>query len=148
MRVEDFPRPKNDNRRGVDWSASVYHPTGAAWISGSVNCRPCISSGSSCWMMGGILLRAVPAAADRRYHADRPPVSVGAKPGSIGGREEETLRRLIERSALLRDQQRTRPALRVAGRAPAADWLDIVIDNFIIDADKIIEMGGLPGCPR
>ena len=36
MRLEDFPRPKNDNRRGVHWSASVYHPAGAAldfWIS-------------------------------------------------------------------------------------------------------------------
>jgi len=36
MRIEDFPRPKDDNRRGVHWSASVYHPTGAAldfWIS-------------------------------------------------------------------------------------------------------------------
>ena len=35
MRVEDFPRPKNDNRRGIHWSASVYHPAGSAvdfWI--------------------------------------------------------------------------------------------------------------------
>ena len=28
MRVEDFPRPANDNRRGIHWSASVYHPVG------------------------------------------------------------------------------------------------------------------------
>ncbi len=36
MRLEDFPHPKDDNRRGVHWSASVYHPTGAAldfWIN-------------------------------------------------------------------------------------------------------------------
>ena len=30
MRVEDFPRPANDNRRGIHWSASVYHPAGSA----------------------------------------------------------------------------------------------------------------------
>ena len=29
MRVEDFPRPANDNRRGIHWSASVYHPVGS-----------------------------------------------------------------------------------------------------------------------
>ena len=26
MRIEEFPRPKADNRRGIHWSASVYHP--------------------------------------------------------------------------------------------------------------------------
>lgn len=30
MRVEDFPRPPADNRRGVHWSASIYHPKGKA----------------------------------------------------------------------------------------------------------------------
>jgi len=36
MRVEDFPRPANDNRRGIHWSASVYHPAGSTvdyWIA-------------------------------------------------------------------------------------------------------------------
>ncbi len=29
MRIEDFPRPRGDNRRGIHWSASVYHPAGS-----------------------------------------------------------------------------------------------------------------------
>ena len=27
------------------------------------------------------------------------------------------------------------------------NWMDIVVDNFIIDADKIIALGGLPAFP-
>ncbi len=33
------------------------------------------------------------------------------------------------------------------GRQDAVNWLDVVIDNFIIDADKVIALGGLPALP-
>ena len=36
MRIEDFPRPKDDNGRGVHWSARLYHdviqPNPDYWI--------------------------------------------------------------------------------------------------------------------
>jgi len=35
----------------------------------------------------------------------------------------------------------------VERRATASNWLDTVIDNFIIDADSIISLGGLPAFP-
>ena len=38
------------------------------------------------------------------------------------------------------------PAEWKGGRMPP-NWLDVVVDNFIIDADKIIDMGGLPAFP-
>ena len=28
IRLEDFPRPKDDNGRGIHWSASPYHLSG------------------------------------------------------------------------------------------------------------------------
>jgi hypothetical protein len=41
MRIEDFPRPPDDNGRGVHWSARLYHdvitPT---WTTGSTSWSP------------------------------------------------------------------------------------------------------------
>ncbi|HRJ44017.1 MAG TPA: hypothetical protein PL105_19160, partial [Caldilineaceae bacterium] len=36
MQISDFPRPPDDNGRGIHWSARIYHPSGADldfWIS-------------------------------------------------------------------------------------------------------------------
>lgn len=149
MRVEEFPRPKNDNRRGIHWSASVYHPAGSAldfWISEllamNVKWVKLLDDG------GGSSLDLC----RRLLVADIMPIvrlyRLEPNPGHIGGREEETVRRLIAEGARYFEAN-NEPDLPVewkGGRLPP-DWLETVIDNFIVDADKIIGLGGLPAFP-
>ncbi|PKO23183.1 MAG: hypothetical protein CVU38_05350 [Chloroflexi bacterium HGW-Chloroflexi-1] len=149
MRIEDFPRPKDDNRRGVHWSASVYHPTGAAldfWISE-------LQAMHIKWIKlmddgGGSSLELC----RRLLVADIMPIvrlyRLEPNPGHIGGREEAALRQLID-AGVRYFETNNEPDLSAEwknGRMPA-DWLDVVIDNFIIDADKVIALGGLPALP-
>lgn len=149
MRVEDFPRPKHDNRRGVHWSASVYHPTGAAldfWIGElqamKIKWLKLIDDG------GGSALELC----RRLLAADIMPIvrlyRLEPNPGHIGRREEETLRRLID-IGVRYFETNNEPDVAAewqGGRIPA-NWADIVIDHFIYDADRIIGLGGLPALP-
>ena len=96
MRLEDFPRPKDDNRRGVHWSASIYHPKGSAldfWINE-------LQAMHIKWVKllddsGGSSLEVC----QRLIAADIMPVvrlwRGEPNPGHIGGREEDTIRRLV-----------------------------------------------------
>jgi hypothetical protein len=149
MRVEDFPRPKNDNRRGVHWSASVYHPSGSAldfWISELQTMhvkwvKLLDDSGGSSLEVCQRLLEAdiMPIV---RLHRQEP------NPGHIGGREEDTIRRMVA-AEVRYFETNNEPDLPVewqGGQMPA-NWLEIAIDNFIIDADKVIALGGLPALP-
>ena len=149
MRVEDFPRPKDDNGRGVHWSASVYHPAGAAldfWI-GELQAmhvkwvKAMDDGGGSSLELCRRLLAADIMPIVRLYRLE-------PNPGSIGGREEETIRRLIAAGVRYfeTNNEPDLPAEWKNGHIPA-NWLDVVIDNFIYDADKIIAMGGLPALP-
>jgi len=69
-------------------------------------------------------------------------------PGHIGGREEDTVRRLVAQGVRYfeTNNEPNLPAEWKSGHMPS-DWLDVVIDNFIYDADKIISLGGLPAFP-
>ncbi len=149
MRLEDYPRPKDDNRRGIHWSASVYHPTGAAldfWISElqamKIKWVKLLDDG------GGSSLELC----QRLLAADIMPVvrlyRLEPNPGHIGGREEETIRRLVA-AGVRYFETNNEPDLDIewkGGRRPA-NWLDIVVDNFIIDAEKVQAAGGLPAVP-
>lgn len=149
MRLEDYPRPKNDNRRGVHWSASVYHPTGAAldfWI-GELQAmqikwvKVLDDSGGSSLELCQRLLAADIMPIVRLYRLE-------PNPGHIGGREEDTLRRLVA-AGVRYFETNNEPDLDIewqGGRRPS-NWFDIVIDNFIIDADKVHAAGGLPAVP-
>lgn len=149
MRIQDFPRPKNDTGRGVHWSASVYHPSGAAldfWIGE-------LQAMKISWVKvlddgGGSSLELC----QRLLAADTMPVvrlfRTEPNPGSIGGREEETVRRLVAAGVRYfeTNNEPDLPAEWKGGNRPA-DWLDVVTDNFIRDADRIIALGGLPAFP-
>lgn len=149
MRIEDFPRPKGDNRRGIHWSASVYHPTGAGldyWL-GELQALKIKwvkvlddGGGSSLDLCRRLLsLDIMPVV--RLYRLE-------PNPGTIGGREEETVRRLVAAGARYIETN-NEPDLAVewqGGKVPP-NWLDIVVDNFIIDADKVLALGGLPALP-
>ena len=109
MRVEDFPRPANDNRRGIHWSASVYHPAGSAadrWIDelkamGIKWVKLLDDSGGSSLELCKRLLAADIMPIVRLY---RPSPNPGChrRPGNRHGSAHG-----LGRRALLRDQQRT-----------------------------------------
>jgi hypothetical protein len=149
LKVEDFPRPKNDNRRGVHWSASVYHPTGSDlefWI-GELQAmhikwvKLLDDSGGSSLELCQRLLAADIMPVVRLYRRE-------PNPGHIGGREEDTIRRMVA-AGVRYFETNNEPDLPVEwqGGVVPANWLEIVIDNFIIDADKVIGLGGLPALP-
>ena len=149
MRIEDFPRPKADNRRGVHWSASVYHPTGAAldyWIAELQAMKikwvkVLDDGGGSALDLSQRLLAADIMPVVRLYRSE-------PNPGTISGREEDTIRRLVA-AGVHYFETNNEPDLAVEwkdGQVPP-NWLDIVIDSFIIDADKVLALGGLPALP-
>lgn len=149
MRVEEFPRPKADNRRGIHWSASVYHPAGSAldfWIGElqAMNVKwvkLLDDGGGSALELCRRLLAADVMPVVRLYRLE-------PNPGHIGPREEETVRRLVAEGVRYfeANSEPDLPAEWQGGRLPS-DWLDVVVANFIVDADKIIGMGGLPAFP-
>ncbi len=149
MRLEDFPRPKNDNRRGVHWSASVYHPAGGAldfWISELKAMKikwvkVLDDGGGSAFELCQRLLAADIMPIVRFYRIE-------PNPGHIGGREEDTVRRMVA-AGVRYFETNNEPDLPIewkGGKMPS-NWLDVVIDNFIIDADRVIALGGLPALP-
>lgn len=147
--IADFPRPPDDNGRGVHWSASVYHPSGPSlhewmrklqalqikWVkvlddSGGSSielCRALIDSG---------IMPVV------RLFRERP------NPDRMGGREVDAVRRLVQAGARYfeSNNEPDLPAEWQNSHMPA-NWLDIVVDNFIWDADLILKEGGLPALP-
>lgn len=146
--LADFPRPPDDNGRGVHWSASVYHPAGAdlqhwikqlqilqiKWVkllddgggSSREFCRALID--------GGIM----PVV---RLYRERP------NPGHLGGRGIDAVRKLVS-DGVHYFESNNEPDLPAEWSTPMpAEWLDVVISNFIHDADIILNEGGLPALP-
>ena len=69
-------------------------------------------------------------------------------PGAIGSREVDTIKRLVA-VGVRYFETNNEPDLSAEwkdGYVPP-DWMNIVVDNFIIEADKIIRLGGLPALP-
>ena len=149
MRVEDFPRPANDNRRGIHWSASVYHPAGSTvdfWIAelramGIKWVKLLDDGGDSSLELCKRLLAAEIMPIVRIFRAT-------PNPGAIGSREADTIKRLVAEGVRYFETN-NEPDLSAEwkdGYVPP-DWMNIVVDNFIIDADTVIRLGGLPALP-
>ena len=149
MRVEDFPRPSNDNRRGIHWSASVYHPVGSTvdfWIAelkamGIKWVKLLDDGGDSSLELCKRLLAAEIMPIVRIFRAT-------PNPGVIGSREVDTIKRLVAEGVRYFETN-NEPDLSAEwkdGYVPP-DWMNIVVDNFIIDADTVIGLGGLPALP-
>ncbi|RME81636.1 MAG: carboxypeptidase regulatory-like domain-containing protein [Caldilineae bacterium] len=147
--LSDFPRPPHDNGRGVHWSASLYHPSGEDlrfWIQElqamQIKWVKILDDG------GGSSLDLARALLDHgimpvvRIYRERP------NPGHLGGRETEAVERLIQAGVhyFETNNEPDLPAEWQNNHRPA-NWLDIVVDNFIIDADIILDAGGLPAVP-
>jgi len=148
MRVEEFPRPKDDNGRGVHWSASVYHPSGSgldSWLEElsamKIKWVKLLDDGGYSSLELCQRLLAADIMPVVRMFRDRP------NPGHLTGRQTEAVRRLIDHGVRYFETN-NEPDLPAEWRGSMPDnWLEVVVDNFIWDADFIISLGGLPALP-
>ncbi len=149
MELKDFPRPPQDNGRGIHWSASPYHPEGEAlryWINElkEMNIKwvkLLDDGGGSSAKLCEVLLQEGIMPVVRLYRHE-------PNPGHIGGREIETIKRLLAIGVhyFETNNEPNLPAEWKGGYMPP-NWLDIVVENLIIDADIILGLGGLPAIP-
>ena len=148
MRIEDFPRPKDDNGRGVHWSGSVYHPTGSEldfWMDElqamKIKWVKVMDDGGCSSLELCQRLLAADIMPVVRMFRERP------NPGHLTGRQTEAVRRLIDHGVRYFETN-NEPDLPAEWRGSMPDnWLEVVVDNFIWDADFIISLGGLPALP-
>jgi len=149
MELKDFPRPPRDNGRGVHWSLSVYEWGKRDWsfwadqlLAMQLKWVKIMDDG------GGSGLKLARQLVDlgimpvvRLYWPQQ-------NPGNIGPRGRETVQRYVQAGAMYFETN-NEPDLDLewkAGGKPA-DWLDVVVDNFIIDADIVLAEGGYPAVP-
>ncbi|NOX61411.1 MAG: carboxypeptidase regulatory-like domain-containing protein [Chloroflexi bacterium] len=149
LALSDYPRPPEDNGRGVHWSASVYHPSGSDlqyWIDElkamQIKWVKVLddSGGSSLELCQTLLANGIMPIV--RMYRERP------NPGRISGREMDAIRRLIDAGVRYfeTNNEPDLPAEWQNNHKPP-NWLEIVVDNFIFDADFILDAGGYPALP-
>ncbi len=139
-----FPRPPQDNGRGVHWSPNQYlwgKDDWGFWKSQlqamNIKWVKLLDDG------GGSALGLVKRLADLqimpvvRFYRQRP------NPGRISSREADMAKRFVELGAVYFETN-NEPDLELEwkNRQRPDNWLDIVVDNFIIEADMIREVGG------
>lgn len=150
MRIEDFPRPKDDNGRGVHWSARLYHDTAQPsldyWVDELVAMKIkwvklLDDGGGSSLNLCRKLLAADIMPIVRFYFPE-------LNPHRMGGRELDTVSRLVDIGVRYfeSNNEPDLPAEWRDGQLPP-NWLDIVVDNFIRDADAVLARGGLLAVP-
>ncbi len=150
MRIEDFPRPKDDNGRGVHWSARIYHdavqPSLDFWVDELVAMKikwvkVLDDGGGSSLNLCRKLLAADIMPVVRIYLAQ-------LNPSRLGGRELDTVSRMVDAGVRYfeSNNEPDLPAEWRGNRLPD-DWLDIVVNNFIRDADGVLARGGLLALP-
>ena len=142
--LNHFPRPAGDNGRGVHWSHSQYAWGKDNWDfwkdqiqAMNLKWIKVLDDGSGS-VMGFIKrlidIKVMPVI---RFYREEP------NPGRIGSREAATVRRYAELGAVYFETNNEPDlALEWDNRRRPPNWLDIVVDNFIIEADMIREMGG------
>lgn len=199
MHINDFPRPPDDNGRGLHWSARVYHPTNqptrgvgdadadkgyamSARVYRSPDDAPPHGAGEPP-AVNWTAIPYEPAAGELDYWINElqamhikwvklmddgggssllicqrllqagimPIVRLFKErpnPRGIGGREFDTVSRLVAVGVRYfeTNNEPDLPAEWENNTMPP-NWLDIVVDNFIREADEILGRGGLPAVP-
>ncbi|MFC1976095.1 hypothetical protein ACFLXQ_06835, partial [Chloroflexota bacterium] len=142
--LSHFPRPAQDNGRGVHWSPSQYFWGKENWgfwkeqlQAMNVKWVKLLDDGGGSAM--GLVKRLVdinvmPVV---RFYKEEP------NPGRISARETDTAKRYVELGAMYFETN-NEPDLDLewVDRKRPANWLDIVVDNFIIEASMIRDVGG------
>ncbi|MCB9106069.1 MAG: hypothetical protein H6633_17770 [Anaerolineales bacterium] len=142
--LDHFPRPPHDNGRGVHWSPSQY-----AWGQDNWSFwKDQLQAMNIKWVKllddgGGSAMGLVKRLIDIeimpvvRYYREEP------NPGRISAREIETSKRYADIGAVYFETNNEPDlALEWEERKRPPNWLDIVVDNFIIEADMIRRVGG------
>ncbi len=156
----DFPRPSNDNGRGLHGSAMVGWAGGSEgydyWIGELValGCKwfKILDDNGDSLPFCERLLQAGIFPIVRIIRRDPPPnTSPAPNPGHIGPTEEETLKRLIA-AGVRYFETNNEPNLSAEWKQNAipSDTLEtakLVALNWLFDARLILEAGGLPGLP-
>ena len=149
MELHEFPRPPKDNGRGVHWSISAYEWGKRNWdfwaeqlLAMKIKWVKIIDDGGA---------SALPVARRLVDLGIMPVVRLywpEQNPGNIGQRGRETVRRYVEVGAMYFETN-NEPDLDLEWkeRNKPPNWLDIVVDNFLIDAGIILEEGGYPAVP-
>lgn len=149
LSLSDFPRPPEDNGRGVHWTVNVYPPDAATmqrWIEHlkalQIKWLKLLddSGGSSAPLVRALIENGIMPVV--RLYREHP------NPGHLDGRGQVAVRTLIAAGARYfeTNNEPDLPAEWEDNHRPA-NWLDIVVDNFIWDADFILGEGGLPAFP-
>lgn len=149
MELHEFPRPPHDNGRGVHWSISPYEWGKRDWSFWAEQLpamkikwvKMIDDGGGSALPLARRLVDLEVMPVVRLYWPEQ-------NPGNIGQRGRETVRRYVDIGAMYFETN-NEPDLELEwkeGHKPP-NWLDIVVDNFIIDADIILEEGGYPAMP-
>ncbi len=148
MRLEDFPRPKEDNGRGLHWSPSVYPPSGSAldfWLDElrAMHIRWVKvlddGKGSSLELCRRLVDEGIMPVV--RIHRVRP------WPRKLTQEERTTVRRLVDVGVRYFETDSNPDLPSEWGGHLPPNWLDQVAGAFIEDATFILEAGGLPGLP-
>lgn len=150
MRIEDFPRPKHDNGRGIHWSARIYHdqaePSLDHWIDELVAMKikwlKVLEDGGGCTLNSCRKLLAADIMPVVRFYMPQ------LNPHRLAGRELDTVSRLVDAGVRYfeSNNEADLPAEWQDNHMPP-DWLDIVVNNFIRDADAVLARGGLLALP-
>ncbi|MFZ2359702.1 MAG: carboxypeptidase-like regulatory domain-containing protein, partial [Anaerolineae bacterium] len=150
MRIEDFPRPKDDNGRGVHWSARLYHdviqPNPDYWIDQLVAMKIkwvklLDDGGGSAMALCRKLVAADIMPVVRLFMAQ-------LNPSYLTSRELDTVSRYVDEGVYYfeSNNEPDLPAEWKNDQKPP-NWLDIVVNNFIRDADGVLPRGGLLALP-
>lgn len=198
MQIADFPRPPDDNGRGIHWSARVYHPSNEpTHVAAKTAGDPQYAMSARIYRSPFAGQEGDPAALAVRWSAAPHDVTAGEldfwiselqathikwvkllddgggssleicqrmlqagimpivrlfkecpNPRGLGGREFETVSRLVA-VGVRYFETNNEPDLPAEweGKTMPSNWLDIVVDNFIREADEILQRGGLPALP-
>jgi hypothetical protein len=149
MELHEFLRPPKDNGRGVHWSISAYEWGKRDWnfwaeqlLAMKIKWVKIIDDGGGSALPVArrlVALGIMPVV--RLYWPEQ-------NPGNISQRGRETVRRHIDVGAMYFETN-NEPDLDLEwkGQRKPPDWLDIVVGNFMVDADIILEEGGYPAVP-
>ncbi len=149
MQLQEFPRPRNDNRRGVHWATLLYPAAPSVltvWIAELQQLhikwvKILDDGGGSSLPLCEQLLAADIFPIVRLYRQ-------APNPGRLGGRQTETVKRLVA-AGVRYFESNNEPDVAIEwkdGVIPSGA-MDIVVDNFIFDAGAILDAGGLPALP-
>ncbi|MCB0210231.1 MAG: hypothetical protein KDJ52_12915, partial [Anaerolineae bacterium] len=142
--LEHFPRPPQDNGRGVHWSPSQYTWGQDNWSFWKEQLQAMNikwvkllddGGGSAMGLVKRLIdIKIMPVV---RYYREEP------NPGRITMREVETSRRYVELGAVYFETNNEPDlALEWRDRKRPPNWLEIVVDNFIAEADMLRHVGG------